>query len=155
VVAAVFPSLDLSFINKFASKSKKEDEEDITSGERESTVMALEMKALELTANPLFGGNMENERGGDEMDEEDLLKAVKTHPEFIKMATSLRDVCLNLQDAKKDTKHSAVKAKASKFKMIVMKGTESLEGLEGGGGGLARGDDQVVEYEQYLQTEGM
>eukprot|EP00520_Triparma_pacifica_P008947 CAMPEP_0118663976 /NCGR_PEP_ID=MMETSP0785-20121206/17747_1 /TAXON_ID=91992 /ORGANISM="Bolidomonas pacifica, Strain CCMP 1866" /LENGTH=4925 /DNA_ID=CAMNT_0006557813 /DNA_START=422 /DNA_END=15195 /DNA_ORIENTATION=+ len=121
VVAAVFPSLDLSFVNRFANKDTK-GEDDVTMEDRDSTVMALEMKALELTANPLFSGRDETRDGVGELREEDMIKAVKTHPEYIRMASSLRDLNKSLQHAKEEQKHAMAKGVASNFKIIVMKG---------------------------------
>lgn len=103
-------------------------QEDVTAGERDSTVLALEMKALELTANPLFGGR-EAKDTVEEIPEGDLVKVVKTHPEYIRMASNLKEINKSLQSAKEESKHSAIKGKAGSFKMIVMKGREDLGGV--------------------------
>ncbi|GMI07720.1 hypothetical protein TrVE_jg4996 [Triparma verrucosa] len=125
IVVAVFPSFHCSFVNRFRS-ANEEEEEDLTM-ERESQKLHLELQTLEFSSNPLFQGGGKGDDGAVKaLSEEDMMKQVKSHPEFIKMATDLKELNMQLRESKKAGAESKEKAKFAKFKMVVLKGKEDF-----------------------------
>ena len=91
--------------------------------ERESEKLHLELQTLEFSSNPMFQHKEKEDRP---MTDEEHLKAVKTHPEFLKMATSLKELNSQLRESKKAASDNMEKAKGAKFKMLVVKGKEEF-----------------------------
>ena len=130
VIVAIFPSWDCGFVNRFKA-AKEDDESDDLTKERESQKLHLELQTLEFSANPLFQAK---DKGSEQrsMTDEEQLKAVKSHPEFIKMANSLKELNTQLRETKKAATENKEKAKGAKFKMMVVKGREGFSESFGG-----------------------
>jgi hypothetical protein len=123
IVTAVFPTLKCTRLLSCLFNNQH-DAEDITKAQKDSEI-GMELKDLEFSSNPMFAGAA---AASDlDLSEEDMVKVVKTHPEYIKLAETVKGLAAELRDAKKKASEGGGENKSAKFKMLVHKAKKGFD----------------------------
>ena len=109
IVVALFPQLDCSFINILQSKANKRKKEKkemedygLDDGGKDTTravakSFELEMANMTFSDNPMYADNVKKAKMAEQHAE---LNAVRNHPEFVKLQSTLQAVSSELTDTK-------------------------------------------------------
>ena len=126
IVVAVFPGLNCKRVHDLlAAKKSSSGSEDITKHLHDGMDGGgMELKNLEFSSNPMFA---QGEGGEDVVDAKVMVKHVKNHPDFIKLASQVDMLNQKLRDTEKRAAEYSGEAKGARFKMLVHKSKKEFD----------------------------